>query len=77
MGDLISDLSAARRLAVDGLPCAACEHLATLAAGPERDALRDALAGTIGVNKLAAILRAHDIPVGRRSIERHRKEGHS
>lgn len=74
---LLNDLARAEAAASGERPCPACGHLASMDPGPERDALEAALAGTIGVNTLVDILRQHEIPVGRRAIYRHRKEGHS
>ena len=56
--------------------CPACETLAAVSESA-RGPLADALAGTIGRDKLVQILRAHGHDVSRRVIERHRKEGHT
>lgn len=69
----LDDLRQAEATAAGVRPCLACEYLASMDEGPERAALRDALAGTIGIRTLATILREHDIPIGRRVIISHRK----
>lgn len=68
---LVEDLEAAEKRA-GGPPCKACVFLNTMKASVEREAVRDAMAGNIGVNKLADIFRQHGIPVARRAIETHR-----
>jgi hypothetical protein len=56
-------------------PCQACEALALLS--PERKiAVQRALGGTIGADRLAAILTKNVAPVGKRAILNHRKEEH-
>lgn len=45
--------------------------------GEIREALTRAAAGTIGITKLAEILRAHDTGIGNRTIARHREEEHT
>lgn len=59
--------------------CRVCETLESfevIGSDETRAALSRALAGTIGGEKLAAILARHGYPVGRRAIMRHRREGH-
>ncbi len=69
---LLDDLREAEAVAAGVRSCPACDHLANMEPGPEKSTLGDALAGTIGMKKLAAILRKHDIPLGRRVIAGHR-----
>lgn len=57
-------------------PCQVCAVLASMSE-PVAKALRSGLAGTIGRDKLVAVLNNHGYTVGRRAIERHRQEGHS
>lgn len=40
-------------------------------------ALRDAAGGTMGVRKLSLILARNDTGIGRRTVERHRREAHT
>ena len=56
--------------------CAACDALAAVSESV-RGPLADALAGTIGRDKLVTILHAHGYNVSRRTIERHRREAHT
>jgi hypothetical protein len=56
--------------------CKMCVAL-TQMSDPVQQAVRAALAGTIGRDKLVAVLAAHGYPVGRRALVRHRQEGHS
>jgi hypothetical protein len=42
-----------------------------------REYLIAAFAGSIGINKLAAIMQRNETGVGHRTITRHRKEGHN
>ena len=71
---LRSDIAAAEAV-VHGPECAACT---TIKDAPKDDAdvLRHALSSKIGAEKLAAVFSHHGIPIGRRGIVRHRKEGH-
>lgn len=74
---LLDDLYAAQDRARTRVPpCEICKHIASLEPGETRLVLREAAAGTIGVNTLVAIFKAHGIPAGRRTIERHRKDDH-
>lgn len=77
MTDLLKDLRDAEALAAGDRPCALCDHIRAMPPGITRDTLVGAAAGTIGMHKLVRIFQAHDIPVGRKLLERHRKEGHS
>ena len=56
-------------------PCQACVALQQVT-GQTHSALEAALGGTIGVEKLAAILTRNGYRVGRRAITAHRREGH-
>lgn len=74
MTDLSSDLAAAaQRAAYSRPPCRACLYLDTLLPGVQKDQVEAAIAGSIGINTLASIFRRHEVPVGRRAIETHRK----
>lgn len=73
---LLTDLRDAEKAASGDRPCPLCEYIAGLAEGPTRDALVAASSGTIGIRKLEAIFQSHEIPVGRRTITRHRNERH-
>lgn len=73
---LLVDLQSAASAAKGERPCPLCEYLDTLEPGALRSTLEDAAAGTIGIRKLEHIFQAHDIPVGRRTIVRHRNERH-
>ena len=74
---LLADLDAALVANGSKKVCRACEALAAVGESV-RGPLADALAGTIGRDKLVTILRAHGHPeVTRRVIQRHRQEGHS
>lgn len=72
---LLTDLAEAERENVHARSCEACD---TLAAAPEnaRPQVAQALAGTIGAQKLSEILTRNGYPTGRRAIQRHRREGH-
>lgn len=73
---LLDDLD--RALVANGSKkvCPACDVIAA-ASESVRGPLSDAMAGTIGRDKLVQILRAHGHDVSRRVIERHRQEGHT
>jgi hypothetical protein len=72
---LLDELVQAKREAAGERDCPACDAILSTT-GITREALREALAGTIGVNKLPKILSRHGYTVGRRTIERHRREDH-
>lgn len=74
--DLMVDLNEALIANRTIVPCPACEAIASVSENV-RGPLADALAGTIGRDKLVTILARHGYKVGRRAIERHRQEGHS
>ena len=72
---LIDELLKAEDQAIRGTghpSCIACEVLADMPSGDQKDAIEAALAGSIGRIKLAGILSKHGIPIGRRSIQTHR-----
>lgn len=73
---LLADLAAAETENTQGRPCQTCEALAKMS-DPVREAVKVGLAGTIGRDKLVTILNRHGYTVGRRSVERHRQEGHT
>lgn len=81
MTNLLAELAEAeaannQRIAVNRVGCAMCNALAKME-DPVKEAVEAALTGTIGRDKLVTILRSHGYDVGRRSLERHRQEGHS
>lgn len=68
---LLKDLQAA----VAEPECPLCELIN--GSDPEtKAALLAAAGGSMGVNKLAGILRVNDTGIGRRTVERHRREKH-
>jgi hypothetical protein len=73
---ILADLAVAANANIQARPCQMCEALAEMS-DPVRGAVKSALGGTIGRDKLVTILTNHGYAVGRRSIERHRQEGHS
>ena len=74
---LIADLLKATDAAQGKLECSLCDYANTLEEGSAlRAVITAAAAGTIGERKLEVVFRKHEIPVGRRAIIRHRKEGH-
>lgn len=76
---LLDDLTTANAKAASRRPpCAACAVLKDENDPATFAALRDAFAGSMGVQTLAKVLRANGITtVGRRTIEHHRNEGHT
>lgn len=75
--DLGLALADAEREARHGKVCPLCEYIEKMPEGTVRETLTRAAAGTIGRDKLVAIMRAHGIPAGRRTLERHRREEHT
>lgn len=73
---LLDDLMQGRAETARALPCPLCEYIRAQEDEDTRRALEGAAAGTIGLKKLAAILRQHDTGIGRRTLERHRREEH-
>jgi hypothetical protein len=64
--------------------CVLCDAIGTLEEGPTRSALTAAAAGKLGVERLVLIMKRNGITapltgatIGRRTIERHRKEEHT
>lgn len=81
--DLTKDLIKAEAEARGETPCGMCAAIESHA-GEAHVALRRAAGGTIGVNKLVAILAANEVTdpdtgkaIGRRTIMRHRSEEHT
>lgn len=72
---LMADLAQAESENVHSRGCQACDVLEATTE-PARTAVRAALDGTIGRDKLVTILSRHGYTIGRRAIERHRQEGH-
>lgn len=73
---LLSELAEAEDANQHARPCQVCEALGCMSEQAKSGVLR-ALAGTIGEEKLAAILTRNGYPTGRRAVKRHRLEGHS
>lgn len=73
---LLEDLDQAKLAAAHITPCPLCDYINDQDVYTKA-ALKEAAGGTIGVNKLAAILRQYDTGIGRRTIERHRREEHT
>ena len=76
---LLNDLKAAEAESLGQKPCGICAYVADDTVDPEiRAAVERAAAngGKIGLKKLAAIFRVHEVPAGYRTIKRHRDEGH-
>lgn len=74
--DLLEDLREAEIASGHRAQCDACDILAAVSEST-RPALSAAMAGTIGAQKLSAILTRRGYAVGRRAIDRHRREGHT
>lgn len=74
---LLEDLIAGKRKTDRIQDCSLCEYIAEVPDANTKQALSEAAAGKIGLNKLAEILRVHQTGVGRRTIERHRREEHT
>ena len=74
---LLDDLNDAldERAKFDG--CTLCILIRKQADGTTKQALTEAAAGTIGRDKLLAILRKHNTGIGNRTVERHRREEHT
>lgn len=68
---LLEDLKAA----LPGPSCTLCAYINDQD-GELKEALTSAAAGTIGRDKLVAILKRNGTGIGRRTLERHRREGH-
>lgn len=72
LDDLMAETEA--RTIRDG--CSMCIFIRRETDETTRSALTDAAAGSIGRDKLLAIFKSHGIPVSRRTLQRHRQEGH-
>ena len=72
----LADLAAGEIANVHSRPCQMCDALAEMSESVQA-AMKAALAGTIGRDKLVTILTRHGYTVGQRAIERHRQEGHT
>ena len=76
MTDLLADLERGELEAnIDGT-CPLCAFIAKQEDSDTKEVLTRAAAGTIGRDKLAAILKAHGTGIGQRTIRRHRSERH-
>ena len=69
---LLTDLTDATRPKT----CPLCAYIHALPDGATRSALAKASAGTIGIQRLSKIMQKNQTGIGRRTIERHRSEGH-
>ena len=74
---LLDDLNEASGVTSKVPRCPLCDFINAQEDPDTRAALVGAAAGTIGVQKLARIMRDHASGVGRRTIERHRTEEHT
>ena len=72
---IIEDLKKAQQDNVLARPCQLCSALNEMPTDEKRAVL--ASLDSIGIRKLAAILSANGYSVGRRSVETHKKEGHT
>lgn len=73
---LLDDINEAEAETSIGKGCPLCEYIESIEEPETQEALRGAAAGTIGRDKLVAILAKHGTGIGRRTVERHRTEGH-
>lgn len=74
--DLLTALAVAENANQHARECQVCDGLAQMSEAAKTGVKR-ALAGSIGEQKLAAILTGSGYPTGRRAIKRHREEGHT
>lgn len=74
---LLDDLAKARRETDINAGCPLCSYIRETEDEPTKRLLTEAAAGSIGRDKLVAILRAHETGMGRRTVERHRREEHT
>ena len=74
--DLMQALEAATKANPHTGRCDVCIMLEGMS-DPLKEAVKSGLAGTIGMSKLVLILTNFGYEVGRRSIERHRREAHT
>ena len=72
---IIEDLKKAQQDNMFARPCQLCSALDEMPADEKHAVL--ASLDSIGIRKLASILSANGYPVGRRSVETHKKEGHT
>ena len=72
---IIEDLKKAQQDNMFARPCQLCSALNEMPTD-EKNAVLASL-DSIGIRKLAAILSINGYPVGRRSVETHKKEGHA
>lgn len=73
---LLEDLQRGEVESARALPCPLCEYIRATEDEVTREALASAAAGSIGIQKLTAILFKHGTGIGRRTVERHRNERH-
>lgn len=74
--DLMADLADGEQANIHARKCQVCQALEAMSDDARPSVLR-ALAGTIGQEKLAAILTRNGYPTGWRAVRNHRSEGHS
>lgn len=73
--NLLAELNEAEQANIHARPCQVCEHLERMPESVKAGVLR-ALSGTIGQEKLAAILTKNGYPTGWRAVAKHRREDH-
>ena len=75
---LINEILDAEIENIHARQCQVCMALLSIGDSDRYDAVERAIGGTIGAQKLSAILTKNlSTPVGRRAIDRHREEGHT
>jgi hypothetical protein len=74
---LLDDIEQAEETTTIGKGCGLCEYILAQEDKETQARLRSAAGGTIGRDKMIAILKKHDTGIGRRTVERHREEGHT
>ena len=72
MNDLLEEMRLAAKVAEP--TCSLCDLLKNMDSGEARE--MNLYLEIVGVRKLAAIFRKNNHPIGRRTIERHKKENH-
>ena len=74
---LLDDLNQAESETTIGKTCSLCEYILGQEDEDTKAGLTRAAAGTIGRDKLIAILKNHETGIGHRTVTRHRTEGHT
>ncbi len=73
---LLDDIKAGEAVTAGERECPLCTYIEGVVDHATADALTRAAAGTMGIKRLAAVLAKHETGIGRRTITRHRDEGH-